>query len=245
MVFKSETTATNSFSIRPSFSKTYFSLVRLPAFEIAKAKFIEYSRKKSKMSVTKWELLLILQLNTDEVKRIGQFITGEQEPMQIDLNTIFILMVLCNQEMDIPQKITNILSFIAFDCDPTSSSFGSSASYGTITIDEFEYIFRLIYMLVSRISNLDLIKQPQAKFQIPVPGTIPQKVKSLTFGSNLEADLACELFGIVPPSHRQFTASSNLAQSSKGSTSKPRTPLSPSQSRALNKGPMMGSAQDQ
>jgi hypothetical protein len=70
--------------------------IRLPAFELAKAKLIEFSRKKSKMSVTKWELLLILQLNTDEVKKIGQFITGEQEPMTIDLNTIFILLVLCN-----------------------------------------------------------------------------------------------------------------------------------------------------
>ena len=77
-------------------NRNSFSLVRLPAFELAKAKLIEFSRKKSKMSVTKWELLLILQLNTDEVKKIGQFITGEQEPMTIDLNTIFILLVLCN-----------------------------------------------------------------------------------------------------------------------------------------------------
>ena len=84
--------------------------------------------------------------------------------MQIDLNTIFILMVLCSQEMDIAQKITNILSFIAFDCDPSSSSFGSSASYGTITLEEVEYVFRIVYLLISRISNLDLLKHPQAKF---------------------------------------------------------------------------------
>ena len=45
--------------------------IRLPAYKLAKAKLYDFSRNKSKMSVTKWELLLILQLNTNEVKKIG------------------------------------------------------------------------------------------------------------------------------------------------------------------------------
>lgn len=116
--------------------------------------------------------------------------------MTIDLNTIFILLVLCNQELDTAQKITNILSFISFDCDPSSSSFGSSSAYGTITFDEFEYMFRLFYLLLSRVSSVDLVRSPQVRLVLPVPNTKPQKKRTIIFGSELEADLAKALFGI-------------------------------------------------
>jgi hypothetical protein len=45
------------------------------------------------MVVTKWELLLILQLNAKEIRAIGHFISGEQDPIEIDINSLLFLIV--------------------------------------------------------------------------------------------------------------------------------------------------------
>lgn len=41
-----------------------FYKVKYPVFKEARKKLIDFSRNKCKMSVTKWEVLLILQLNS-------------------------------------------------------------------------------------------------------------------------------------------------------------------------------------
>lgn len=62
----------------------------------ARTKLADFSRKKCKLNVTKWELLLILQLNALDVKRVSQFLTGEQDPPSVDVNSLFFLLVLTN-----------------------------------------------------------------------------------------------------------------------------------------------------
>jgi hypothetical protein len=57
------------------------------------------------MYVTKWEMLLVLQMNARDVKAIGQFLNGEPDPLQIDINSLFFLLVLTNGEMELPDKI--------------------------------------------------------------------------------------------------------------------------------------------
>lgn len=71
----------------------------------AKTKLIDFSRTKCKMSVTKWELLLILQMNALDVKRASQFITGEADPLAVDINSLYFLLVLTNQKMTFMDKI--------------------------------------------------------------------------------------------------------------------------------------------
>lgn len=58
------------------------------------------------MYVTKWEMLLVLQMNARDVKAIGQFLNGEPDPLQIDVNSLFFLLVLTNGEMELPDKIS-------------------------------------------------------------------------------------------------------------------------------------------
>ena len=55
-------------------------------FKSAHDKMISISRQKCKMFVSKWELLLILQLKAGDVKQIAQFLTGEDDPESIDIN---------------------------------------------------------------------------------------------------------------------------------------------------------------
>lgn len=59
-------------------------------------KLTDFSKKKCKLSVTKWEMMLILQVSASDIKKIGQFITGEEDPAQIDVNSLFVLLVLTN-----------------------------------------------------------------------------------------------------------------------------------------------------
>lgn len=67
-----------------------------PVFLQAREKLVDFSRNKCKMNVTKWELLLILQMNALDVKRVSQFITGELDPLNVDVNCLFFLLVLAN-----------------------------------------------------------------------------------------------------------------------------------------------------
>lgn len=39
------------------------------------------------------------------MKRISQFITGEADPFAIDVNTLFMLLVLTNQHMSLSDKL--------------------------------------------------------------------------------------------------------------------------------------------
>jgi len=57
------------------------------------------------MHVTKWELLLILQMNSRDIKTIGQFITGEADPLCIDISSLYFLLVLTNQQISLMDKI--------------------------------------------------------------------------------------------------------------------------------------------
>ena len=110
------------------------------------------------MSLTKWELLMVLQMNALDIKRVSQFITGEPDPQKVDVNTLFLLLVLTNQEMKAAEKVENILRFIAFAND---MEIGSGS--GQVTIDEVHYIFSLCYQLLNRITDLDLINDPHIK----------------------------------------------------------------------------------
>ena len=74
-------------------------------FESSKAKLMDLTRAKGKLSVTKWEMLLILQMNARDVKSICSFITGEDDPQVVDINTFFFLLVLTNKQFSLGEKI--------------------------------------------------------------------------------------------------------------------------------------------
>ena len=65
-------------------------------FQLARSNLLDYSKKKCKLSISRWELLLILQMNTLDIKKIAQFVTGDNEPNEIDINNLFFLLVLTN-----------------------------------------------------------------------------------------------------------------------------------------------------
>lgn len=132
--------------------------IKHSVFVEARKKLFDFSRKMCMMGLTKWELLMVLQMNALDIKRVSQFITGEPDPLKVDVNTLFFLLVLTNQEMKFAEKVENILRFIAFEND---LEIGSGT--GSVTIEEVFYIFSLGYQLLNRITDLDLINDPHIK----------------------------------------------------------------------------------
>lgn len=114
------------------------------------------------MGLTKWEILMVLQMNALDIKRISQFITGEYDPPKVDVNTLFMLLILTNQELKFEEKVEYVMRFVAFDNEPELGQ-----GTGSITMDEMFYIFSLGYQLLNRITDLDLIGDPHIK---PVEG---------------------------------------------------------------------------
>ena len=90
------------------------------------------------MYVTKWELLLILQMNARDVKSIGQFINGEADPLQIDINSLFLLLVLTNSHVEYVEKLHQFVKFVIYET-------GEDGSAPVVTLDEFRYIFQIAY----------------------------------------------------------------------------------------------------
>ena len=108
--------------------------ISVPVFKSAKAKLQDLSRNKCKMFVTKWELLLILQMNARDIKSIGQFINGEQDPLQIDINSLFLLLVLTNNHVEYIEKLHSCVKFVIYEI-------GEDGYDPMVTLDEFRYIF--------------------------------------------------------------------------------------------------------
>ena len=52
-------------------------------------------------------------MNALDIKKIAQFITGESEPNEIDINNLFFLLVLTNSKLSLAEKIHGKL-FIIF-----------------------------------------------------------------------------------------------------------------------------------
>ena len=96
------------------------------------------------MHVTKWELLLILQMNARDIKTISQFITGQQDPTNIDINSLFVLLVITNQHVKLEDKIEEIINFVAFDIEIDPGQAAGQAQ-GNVSIDEMRYLFQLGY----------------------------------------------------------------------------------------------------
>jgi hypothetical protein len=90
------------------------------------------------MYVTKWELLLILQMNARDIKSIGQFINGEPDPLQIDINTLFLLLILTNSHMDFKEKLHMFVKFVIYEV-------GDDGYPPSVTIDEFRYMWQIAY----------------------------------------------------------------------------------------------------
>jgi hypothetical protein len=44
-------------------------------------------------------------MNAKDVKKIGQFINGEHDPLEIDINSLFFLMVLTQNSMELMEKL--------------------------------------------------------------------------------------------------------------------------------------------
>jgi len=126
-------------------------------FASAKDKLIDLTRFKCKMYVTKWELLLILQMNARDVKSVSQFITGEEDPTTIDANSLYLLLVLTNRNIKPETKIELILSFICFESQLTEED---ESVIPRATLDEVKYIFQLAYTLLNRVTDLDLLNRP-------------------------------------------------------------------------------------
>ena len=66
-------------------------------------------------------------MSAKDIKLISQFITGEEDPLQIDVNTLFVLLTVSSR-LKIKDKLSAILRFISFDPEET-------------TLDEAKYIF--------------------------------------------------------------------------------------------------------
>ena len=96
------------------------------------------------MQVSKYELLLILQMNAKCVKTISQFICGSLNPTDIDLNSLFVLLTLTNQNLKTDTKIEEIINFVCFDIDLEDNKPANTAT-GTVTIDEMKYLYQLGY----------------------------------------------------------------------------------------------------
>ena len=107
-------------------------------FASTKDKLIDLTRFKCKMAVTKWELLLILQMNARDVKYVSQFITGEEDPTIIDANSLYLLLVLTNRSIKPELKIDLILSFVCFESQLTEDD---ESVIPRATLDEVKYIF--------------------------------------------------------------------------------------------------------
>lgn len=72
-------------------------------------------------------MLLVLQMSAKDIKIISQFISGDVDPLNIDVNSLFFLLVI-TQPHSLGEKVHQILSFIAFDKH-------------MLYLDEFRYIF--------------------------------------------------------------------------------------------------------
>ena len=73
-----------------------------------------------------------------------------------------------------------ILDFVVFDHRDKHSS-------GSVTLDEFKYIFQLGYQLLACITDLDLIQNPFME-AVKDPGTL--------YGSKAEWDMTSQLYGV-------------------------------------------------
>ena len=58
---------------------------------------------------------MILQMNALDVRRMGQFITGDNDPAEIDINSLYFLLVLTNQHLNFLEKLQEIVGFIIFN----------------------------------------------------------------------------------------------------------------------------------
>ena len=66
---------------RTDYQLLTFLIVTPQMYNSSRDKLVDLTRNKCKMFVTKWELLLILQMNARDVKAVSQFMTGEDDPM--------------------------------------------------------------------------------------------------------------------------------------------------------------------
>jgi hypothetical protein len=145
-------------------------------YSSAKAKLQDITRSKCKMHATKWELLLILQLNARDVKAISQFLTGEEDPVCVDINSLFMLLTLSHVHLQLNQKLDNIVNFICFEP-------------AVITVDEAKYLFQTCYLLLNRITDLDLINKPFRR---------GDQDGTNEYGSEAEMGVVEAVFGPVP-----------------------------------------------
>lgn len=133
---------------------------------------------------------MILKINAKDVKVISQFISGEKDPFSLDINSVFILLVLTNQYMNNKDKceckliIISILYFFSVILDfvcftRNDPKLGIS---GQLTHEEYRYIFQIAYQLLSRISDLDLIANP-------LVSELNSESKEGSFGCPCEVDL--------------------------------------------------------
>ena len=129
--------------------------VSLPVLNGARTKLRDLSINKCKMHVTKWELLLILQMNAKDIKTISQFICGSQNPTNIDVNSLFVILVLTSQHIKLEHKMDEIINFVCFDIEVAPDQLATAAT-GTVTVDEMKYMFQLGYQFLNRVSDLDL-----------------------------------------------------------------------------------------
>lgn len=99
------------------------------------------------------------------------------------------LLVMCNLELDNNEKVDNILGFITFDCELNPNG---EVKQGQVTIDEFQYLFQLAYMLLSRVSDIDPILTPQASIEYQVPRSTKKRV--VWYGTQTEVSLLQDLY---------------------------------------------------
>jgi hypothetical protein len=90
------------------------------------------------MFVTKWELLLILQMNAKDIKTVCSFINGEPDPLHIDINTLYLLLILTNSHIEYTEKMYNFVKFLIYET-------GEDGYSPTVTLDEFRYMFQIAY----------------------------------------------------------------------------------------------------
>ena len=89
-----------------------------------------------------------MQMSAKDVKIISQFVTGEDDPQAIDINTLFVLLTLTSQSGKIQDKLDAIIKFISFETN--------SGNENKVTLEEAKYIFQVCYQLLGRVTDLYL-----------------------------------------------------------------------------------------
>ena len=99
------------------------------------------------MHITKWELLLLLQINKRDIANLCMVIAGERDPVNIDIFSIFFVLVATQPSLTmIEDKLVKIFQMMVFEVEYEPD--GKKID-GPVTLDELRYVFQIGYQVLN------------------------------------------------------------------------------------------------